>query len=89
MWPGVAALIVSMKLKRIAKVAGVVVCAFVLLAVLHNGLGSGFEFVFVPKWGFSVGQLEVGFYKSTNGVTQGFTNRITHIGPFILTEFNH
>jgi len=78
-----------MKLKRIAKVASMVVCALVLLAVLGNGTG-GYRFVIVPKsWKFSVGELEVGTIHPTNGVAESFTNRVSHIGPIIFTEYNH
>jgi hypothetical protein len=77
-----------MKPKRIVKVACVVVCALILLAVLFNGTG-GTQFVIAPKnWGLSMRQLEVGTVYKTNGVAESFTNRVTHIGPLILTEFN-
>jgi hypothetical protein len=77
-----------MKLKPVAKVAGVVLCAFILLAVLGNEL-AGYELVIVPKdWGFSVRRLEVGTFYRTNGVEESFTNRVSHIGPIFFTQFN-
>ena len=47
---------VTMKLKRIAKVACAAVCVIILLAVALNGTGET-QFVVVPKWGFSLGEL--------------------------------
>jgi hypothetical protein len=77
-----------MKSKRIAKVACAVVCALILLAVLFNGTGST-QFVIAPKnWGLSMRQLEIGTVYTTNGVAENFTNRVSHIGPVIFTEFN-
>jgi hypothetical protein len=79
--------IVSVKLKRIAKVACVLVCALVLLAVVGNGLAD-YEFVIVPKdWGFSV-RKEIGTTYETNSPGKSFTNRVSHIGPIIFTQFN-
>jgi len=77
-----------MKLKRIAKVACAAVCVIILLAVVLNGTGDT-QFVIVPKWGFSLGELEIGTVYPTNGVAHSFTNRISQIGPIIITEFNH
>ncbi len=78
---------VRIKLKRLAKVSAVVVCALVLLAVVCNGAYDT-QFVIVPDWGFTVRELEIGTVYLTNGVAHSFTNRISHIGPIILTEFN-
>jgi len=61
----------------------------VLLAVLGNGTG-GYDFVIAPKsWKFSVGELEIGTIYPDNGVPQSFTNRVSHVGPIIFTEYNH
>lgn len=77
-----------MKSKRIVKVVCVVVCVLILLAVLFNGTG-GMEFVIAPKnWGFSVRRLEIYNIPKTNGITESFTNRVSHVGPVIFTEYN-
>ena len=77
----------NIKLKRVGKVACAAVCVIILLAVVLNGTGET-EFVIVPNWGFSLRELEINTIYPTNGIAHSFTNRISHIGPIILTEFN-
>lgn len=77
-----------MKSKRIVKVACVAACALILLTVLFSRIENT-EFEIVPKtWEFSVGQPEIITLAKTNGTSESFTNRVSHIGPLIVREFN-
>lgn len=80
-----------MKLKRIAKVTFVVVFAFCALVFLMNLSSelSQMDFAVTPKsWKFSVRERQGGVVYYTNGIAESFTNRVSHIGPVIITEFN-
>ena len=80
-----------MKHKRIAKVTFVVALAFCALILLMN-LSSelqDMDFAVTPKsWKFYVRERQEGTVYNTNGIAESFTNRVSHIGPVIITEFN-
>jgi hypothetical protein len=77
-----------MKIKHMLRASALVLFVLTLLAIISNG-SYGTQLAIVPKWGFSIGELEIGAVYLTNGVAHSFTNRISHIGPIIITEFNH